>query len=230
MIEKGVGTSIVLLGATGMVGGLALRAALDHPGVSTVTVLGRRRTGVEHPKLNEIPNQDFTSFASLEGRLAGHDVVLYCVGAYTGTVSDEELRAVTLDYTVAFVEAFRRASPLASFCFLSGQGADPTGASRMAFARYKGAAEAALLSAGFPRVHIFRPGYIYPVEPRAEPNSTYRIMRALYPTVRRVYPNIGISSNDLATAMLRVGLYGTPGHASPILENRDIRRQAVRRP
>jgi uncharacterized protein YbjT (DUF2867 family) len=36
-------------------------------------------------------------------------------------------------------------------------GADPTGRSRLAFARYKGQAENALLAAGFPRVYIFRP-------------------------------------------------------------------------
>jgi hypothetical protein len=36
--------------------------------------------------------------------------------------------------------------------------------------RYKGEAENALHAAGFPRLYIFRPAYIYPVEPRKEPN------------------------------------------------------------
>ena len=40
----------------------------------------------------------------------------------------------------------------------------------MAFARYKGEAEKALLAAGFSSAYIFRPAYIYPVEPRKEPN------------------------------------------------------------
>jgi hypothetical protein len=40
-------------------------------------------------------------------------------------------------------------SPDAAFSFLSGNGADPTGRSRLAFARYKGEAEKALLAAGF---------------------------------------------------------------------------------
>jgi uncharacterized protein YbjT (DUF2867 family) len=74
-----------------------------------------------------------------------------------------------------------RSSPDAAFSFLSGNGADPTGRSRLAFARYKGEAEKALLAAGFPRVYIFRPAYIYPVEPRKEPNFSYRLMRAIYP-------------------------------------------------
>jgi uncharacterized protein YbjT (DUF2867 family) len=198
--------------------------------VSAVTAVARRATGLEHPKLTEVVHKDFTSFVRAEPQLAGHDVALYCVGAYTGTVSDQVLRAVTQDYTVAFVHAFRRASPAASFCFLSGQGADPTGASRMAFARYKGAAEKAVLEAGFERVHIFRPGYIYPVIRRVEPNLAYRVMRRVYPVVRRIYPNIGISSVELATAMLEAGLHGTPRHPSPILENREIRDLVARSP
>jgi hypothetical protein len=51
----------------------------------------------------------------------------------------------------------------------------------MAFARYKGEAEKTLLSAGFPRIYIFRPACIYPVEPRKEPNLSYRLLRELYP-------------------------------------------------
>jgi uncharacterized protein YbjT (DUF2867 family) len=96
----------------------------------------------------------------------------------------------------------------------------------MAFARYKGAAEKGLLRVGFSRVHIFRPGYIYPVTPRSEPNLGYRIMRALYPMIRHISPNIGIASDDLARAMVHAGLNGTAEHEDPVLENRDIRALA----
>ena len=58
----------------------------------------------------------------------------------------------------------------------------------MAFARYKGEAEKSLLAAGFPRVYIFRPAYIYPVEPRKEPNFSYRLLRAIYPVFRLLFP------------------------------------------
>jgi uncharacterized protein YbjT (DUF2867 family) len=160
--------------------------------------------------------------------LEGQDVALFSLGAYTGAVPDDEFRKITVDYTVAFAEALFRRSPHATFCLLSGAGADRTEKSRISFARFKGMAENALLAMGFPRVHIFRPGYIYPVQPRSEPNFTYRIFRRVYPAIRPLFPNIGISSEDLAKAMLRAGLAGTPDHDSPILENRDIRRLAER--
>ena len=51
----------------------------------------------------------------------------------------------------------------------------------------------------------------------------YTVSRFLYPLVRRLYPNIGISSEDLARAMVHAGLYGTGEIDKPILGNRDIR-------
>ncbi|MGD9084495.1 MAG: hypothetical protein PVJ41_05975 [Desulfobacterales bacterium] len=56
-----------------------------------------------------------------------------------------------------------------------------------------------------------------------EPNLMYTFSRFLYPLARRIYPNIGISSEDLAAAMVHDGLYGTGKHQNPIPENKDIR-------
>ena len=50
---------VVIVGATGMVGGYALRYALAHPSVGLVTSIGRRRVGISHPKLKEVMHQDF---------------------------------------------------------------------------------------------------------------------------------------------------------------------------
>jgi hypothetical protein len=156
-------TRLVIVGATGMVGGYALRYALDHAAVGAVTAIGRRTLDISHPKLKEVLHRDFADCSALADALSGEDAAVFCLGAYTGVVSDAELRKVTVDYTVAFAQVLRTASPAAAFSFLSGSGADQTGQSQLAFARYKGEAEKALLTAGFSRVYIFRPAYIYPV-------------------------------------------------------------------
>jgi uncharacterized protein YbjT (DUF2867 family) len=96
----------------------------------------------------------------------------------------------------------------------------------MAFARYKGAAENALLAAGFPRVYIFRPAYIYPVEPRREPNFSYRFLRMIYPVFRVLFPNQVIRADDLALSMVDVALRKTVERAVLVFENRDIRAMA----
>jgi uncharacterized protein YbjT (DUF2867 family) len=214
---------IVIVGATGMVGGYALRYALDNPAVGSVISIGRRKLGISHPKLKQVLHQDFADCSALADVLAGQDAVIYCLGTYTGSVSDEQLRAITADYTIEFARVFRSSSPDAGFSFLSGSGADPTGRSRLAFARYKGQAEKALLAAGFPRIYIFRPAYIYPVEPRTEPNFSYRFMRAIYPAFRVLFPNQVIRADGLAEAMVDVVVRGAGERRSLVLENRDIR-------
>jgi hypothetical protein len=75
---------------------------------------------------------------------------------------------------------------------------------------------------GFPRLHIFRPAYIYPVEPRKEPNFGYVLLRGIYPLFRRLFPSQVIPADELAKAMVEVVARG-PGESSGlVLENSDI--------
>ncbi len=215
--------SLVVVGATGMVGGYALRYALDNSEVKSVTSIGRKKLGISHPKLEQVLHQNFADCSPLADALSNQDAVVYCLGTYTGLVSDEQLRVITADYTIEFARVFRDSSPDATFSFLSGSGADPTGRSRLAFARYKGQAEKALLAAGFPRVYLFRPAYIYPVEPRKEPNFNYRLIRAIYPVFQVLFPNQVIRADDLARTMVDVVLRPTEERQGLVLENRDIR-------
>ena len=218
---------LVIVGGTGMVGGYALRYALEHPAVGRVTVIGRRTLDISHPRLTEVLHRDFEDCSVLAEALSGQDAAVFCLGAYTGSVSDAELRTITAGYTIEFARVLRTSSPTAAFSFLSGSGADPTGRSRIAFARYKGEAEKALLAAGFARVYIFRPAYIYPVEPRKEPNFSYRLLRAIYPVFRVLFPNQVIPADDLARAMVDVALRETQETGGLVFENRDIRALAA---
>jgi len=214
---------VVIVGATGMVGGYALRSALENPAIASVTTIGRRKLGISHAKLKEVLHQDFADCSALAETLVGQGAAIFCLGTYTGSVPEAELRAITVDYTIEFARVLRGSSPKASFSFLSGNGADSTGRSRIPFARYKGEAENALLAVGFPHVYIFRPAYIYPVEPRKEPNFSYRLLRVIYPAFRVLFPNQVIRADDLARAMVDVALRGTSERGGFVFENRDIR-------
>jgi uncharacterized protein YbjT (DUF2867 family) len=217
---------LVIVGASGMVGGYALRYALDDPSIGVVTVIGRRKLGLAHPKLKEVLHQDFADCSTLARPLSGQDAAIFCLGVYTGAVPDKEFRKITVDYTIEFARALGASSPGAAFSFLSGSGADQTGRSRMAFARYKGEAEKALLAAGFPRLYIFRPAYIYPVKSRSEPNFNYRLLHLIYPVFRRLFPNQVIQADDLARVMVDVAVRGKRERESVVLENREIRAMA----
>jgi uncharacterized protein YbjT (DUF2867 family) len=221
---------LVIVGATGMVGGYVLRHALSLSTVERVTSISRRKTGISHPKLDEVLHQDFSDCSELAQTLAGQDAAVFCLGTYTGTVPDAEMRTITVDYAVEFARVFRSSSPVASFSFLSGSGADPTGRSRMAFARYKGEAEKALLESGFPRLYIFRPAYIYPVEPRKEPNFSYRLLRSVYPVFQLLFPSQVIRADDLAESMVDIAVRTGARAEQVILENRDIRAMSDQNP
>lgn len=218
--------SVLITGATGMIGGLVMARCLERDDVARVVSIGRRATGVAHDKLEEVEVAELEAVDGLVEPLAGHDAAFFCMGVYTGQVPNEELRRLTADVPLHFAEALAAHSPSARFALLSGQGADRTGRARMVFARAKGRAEQGLVEFGFPEVLSFRPGYIYPVVPRREPNLSYRIFRALYPMLGRLVPNVGVPSDALAQVMVDQTLHDGAGRGDVVLENLDIRRLA----
>src|SRR5580693_9330004 len=115
---------LVIVGATGMVGGYALRFALEDSAVISVMAIGRRTLGISHPKLNEVIHQTFSDCSGLVEPLSGQDAAIFCLGAYTGAVSDTQLREVTVDYPIEFARVLHLSSPDSAFSFLSGSGAD----------------------------------------------------------------------------------------------------------
>lgn len=200
--------NIIITGGTGMIGGLVLEECLNSDDVKRVTSISRRPLGIQHDKLIEVIQTDLLDYSKIEDYLNGCDVCFYCIGVYTGQVPAEEFKKITVDFTKAFGKALRLNNDNLTFCFLSGQGADSSEKSRVLFAREKGIAENSLLKLQFKKVHIFRPGYIYPVTPRVEPNFTYKLMRFLYKPISVIYPNIGVTSTKLAAKMVEVGLTG----------------------
>src|SRR5260370_29975434 len=111
---------LVIVGATGMVGGHALRDALEHPAIGRATSIGRRKLGISHPKLTEVLHRDFADCSALAETLPGQDAAVFCLGTYTRAVTDAELRTITVNYTAEFARVFRNSSPDAAFSFLTG--------------------------------------------------------------------------------------------------------------
>ncbi len=210
--------NIIIAGASGMIGSLILEHCLASSNIGQVTSLVRKKTDIQHPKYDEVIINNFTDYRNQADLFKNKDAAFFCIGVYTGQVSDDKFREITVDYAVAFAKALKMSSPNVNLCFLSGAGADRTEKSSTSFARYKGMAENQISAMGL-NFHIFRPGYIYPVTPRREPNLMYRIMRTLYPLIKLMGNNSSVKSTELAAAMFQVGLDGA--HAE-VLENKDI--------
>ena len=216
--------NIMITGSNGMIGRLILEYCLQRADVNKVTAITRKKTGITHPKLFEVMHENYLDFSSIKEELQNQDICFFCIGVYTGQVPRDEFRRITVDVTAAFAKELKQQSTDTAFCFLSGQGADNSEKSKVMFALDKGIAENILMRLNFKHLAIFRPGYIYPVTPRVEPNTLYRIFSVLYkPFLSKVYPNIGLTSEALANAMVNIGFNG--GN-SVIYENREIKQFA----
>lgn len=210
---------VIIAGSTGMVGSLVLKGCVENPDVAHIINLVREPSAQITPKTSGVVVKDFADYSSLADVFTGLDAAFFCIGAYTGSVPDDELKRITVDFAVAFAQALKQNSPEASLCLLSGAGAVRAGKSKISFAKYKGIAEAKISEIKPGRFFAFRPGYIYPVTKRQEPNLGYAIIHFLYPFIRLIAPKLSVKSTELAGAMVKVGLYGAP---KEILENTDI--------
>ena len=210
---------VAITGSTGMVGGEILNLCLQSCEIKNIISFVRKPTSNKtQDKLSSIVVSDFEDYSEYAEELKNVDMAFFCIGVYTGKVKDDLFKKITVNYAVEFAKALKKNSPKATLCLLSGAGADRSEKSRTSFARYKGMAENQVAELGL-NFYSFRPGYIYPVEPRKEPNLMYRISRSLYPLIRLFGKNTSIKSTELAQAMLNVGRNGA---SKEMLENRDI--------
>lgn len=204
-----------------MVGTEVYHACLEDSRVSAVTSVVRRPLGPPHTKAREIVHADFKNLAPLADALRDTNLIIYCVGVYTGRVPDDEFIEITCNHLERLLGVLASIQSRATFCLFSAQGADQSEQSRLIFARAKGRAENMLLSSALPAKYIFRPGYIAP----GRRKSRTRIPDWLALPVYRMVPWIGVDARDLARVMVNVGIIGAD---LTIFENNDIRAAANR--
>ena len=217
--------SAVIFGATGSAGSAVLRACLADSRIARVVAVTRRPLNAGAAKLQEAVCRDFLDMEPIGEQLAGHDVCFYCLGVSQARVRDPvRYREITLDYTLAAARALEARSPSCTFHFLSGAGTDPSGRSRMMWARVKGEAEKAVQELGLAGVVCWRPGWIHPLHPGEGGWMTRQMSRVLHPLLRG-FPGMTVSSVECGRAMLQAALEEV---RHGVLDNRDIRALADR--
>jgi uncharacterized protein YbjT (DUF2867 family) len=147
---------VLLAGATGFVGSLALTELLDSTDISRVFAVTRRPLGREHPRLaNRI-----VQFEQIESQLKG----LTCHAALCslGTTirqagSEQAFRQVDFDAVLAFART-AKAAQAQRFVVVSSAAADL--GSKTFYLRTKGEMEKALLDVGFANLDILQPSLL----------------------------------------------------------------------
>ncbi len=221
------GKKILLTGATGMVGSQVLHLLLADPSVGTVVSVGRRKTGLQNPKLDEVVHSGFLDFSDLKAELTAIDACFYCLGVYQNQVSKQAFFEITCDYQKALTDVLEQASPEATFVLFGASGADPSEKSWATFSKAKGRAERLLHETTFPRKYIFRPGYIHPTDARRPAGWSHRLVVPIGGWLMTVFPGVGITDRALAQAMVTVGLQDD--RPSTVFSNRMIRALEAKR-
>jgi uncharacterized protein YbjT (DUF2867 family) len=147
---------ILLAGASGYVGNLALTALLDAPDISRVIAITRRPLGGEHPRLaNRI-----VQFEQIESQLKGftcHAALCSLGTTIRRAGSERAFRQVDFDAVLAFARA-AKAAQAQRFVVVSSAGADP--GSKNFYLRTKGEMEEALMGVGFASLDIVQPSLL----------------------------------------------------------------------
>ncbi|VTU38906.1 Putative NADH-flavin reductase [Variovorax sp. PBS-H4] len=215
--------NVLLFGATGMVGQGVLRECLLDPDVRRVLSVGRRTTGVQHPKLHELVVPDLLDYGAVREQLAGFDACFFCLGVSSVSMSEDEYRRVTFDITLAAAKMLVGLNPQMSFVYVSGAGTDSTERGPRMWARVKGETENALMRLPFKAAYMFRPGFIQPLHGVRSKTAVYRwiylLLGPVFSLLRRLIPNHVTTSEQVGRAMLAVAKGGA---RTPLVEMPDI--------
>ena len=147
---------VMLLGATGLVGGLALPMLLDDPLCRAVVAPTRRPLGLSHPKLHA-PVLQFDGLPDAPD-WAQVDAVICALGSTMAQAgSREAFHRIDHDYPLAFARLARTQGARA---FVLNSAAGANAGSAIFYNRVKGELERDLRALGFASLTLVRPGLI----------------------------------------------------------------------
>ncbi len=213
----------LLFGATGMVGKGALLACLADDRVRSITVVGRSRSGIAHPKAREILHRDFFEYTPIQSEFTDRDACFFCLGVSSAGMSENDYHHVTYDLTLAAARSIAAVNTRLTFCYVSGTGTDSTERGRSMWARVKGKTENALFALPFKGAFMFRPGYIQPLDGIRSKTRLYQAIYStigpFYPLLRRVAPRHVTTTANLGRALIRVA---ANGYRERVLHSHDI--------
>jgi uncharacterized protein YbjT (DUF2867 family) len=215
--------SIAIAGATGLTGRLCLEALLAHPQVGSVTALGRRATGLAHPKLREV--------GLANGRPAepvAADAFICCLGTTIKKAgSQAAFVAIDRDLPLSLARALKEGGCEVA-ALVSAMGADST--SSIFYNRTKGETEEGLKALGLRSLTILRPSIIDGPRGESRPGErlALRAMNALSFLMQGpLAPYRPIHARHIAGALVRAVLATQPGVQTLLSNKIEAPHQAV---
>ncbi len=145
--------SALIIGASGLTGGLLVNQLLANEHYATVTIYVRKSLQINHPKLKEL----IINFETINTSVNADDVFC-CLGTTIKIAkSKEAFEKVDLHYPIKIAQLQKNAGSK-QFLVVSSMGANANSA--IFYSRTKGLMEEGLQKIGFDSLYILRPSFI----------------------------------------------------------------------
>jgi uncharacterized protein YbjT (DUF2867 family) len=146
----------IVLGATGLSGGLLTEILLQDASFSKIKLISRRATGFEHPKVEDIIC-DVLQLDTIKTEFTG-DVVFCCIGTTKAKTPDRDLY-YNIDYGIPTNAArIAKENGIPTFIVISSVGTSTK--STFFYVRTKGEMERDVLNLGIENTYIMKPAFI----------------------------------------------------------------------
>lgn len=146
----------IILGATGLTGGLLLQLLLKDDAYAKVKLFSRKSVGISHPKIEEYL-LDLFALSDYKNEFVG-DVVFCCIGSTQAKTPDTTIYK-KVDYGIPVAAAqLSKTNHIPTFIVVSALGANPE--SRFFYNRTKGEMERDVLSQQIKNTYILQPSLI----------------------------------------------------------------------
>jgi len=153
---EGSKKSAIILGATGLTGGILLNELLEDPRYETIKIFSRSASQINHPKLNEYLG-DLLSLSNFKSDFKA-DEVYCCIGTTKSKTPDKEMYR-SIDYGIPVTAAqLSLENDIDTFLVISALGADANSA--IFYNKIKGEMEEAVLKQGVAHTYILQPSII----------------------------------------------------------------------
>jgi uncharacterized protein YbjT (DUF2867 family) len=204
--------NVLLIGATGLVGSETLKLLLADDDISSIKVLTRRTTGINHPKVEEF----ITNFEdlNLHTKAFKADAIICTLGTTIKKAgTQEKFKLVDYEYPLRSAKLGIE-NGVKHYLLISSIGASPD--SKVFYLRTKGELEKDLMSLNFERLTIVRPSLL--LGKRKE----YRFGEELGKWFGFLFPGKYRPVHAENVAKKLVELIKTVGKGYQIIESREI--------
>ncbi len=192
----------LVTGASGFVGRYLTDLLLASPDYEKVTIVVRRDTGLDHPKLKTLI-ADFESLPQMKEAIEADEVFITLGTTRKKTPDLKDYYQIDHDYPVLATQIAKEIGAGSVF-LLTAVGADA--GSRTFYLRTKGETERDVIAVGMDHTHIFRPSMI--LGERTEFRLLEKIALKIWPLAEGLLQLFGlskyrgISGKDIAKAMI----------------------------